>query len=74
MASAPVADVEVLGRPWYGLGQSVQVRIGAQRWQLQPESVLQGGASMASLPELRRAREALAAFDAALAATRRDAA
>lgn len=73
LLSAPVGEVEVVGRPWYGLGQSVNLRVGDHRWQLQPESVTQG-AGFASLGKMRRAREAAAEFEAAIADTQRAAA
>jgi len=67
IVAAPVGEVEVLGRPWYGLGQSVDVRIGEHRWQLQPESASRGS-GLATPKKMRRARDSVAAFEAALAA------
>jgi hypothetical protein len=64
--TAPVDDVEVLGRPWWGLGQSVAVRIGEDRLHLQPDSVTQG-TGLATPGKMRRAREAAAKLEAALA-------
>jgi hypothetical protein len=64
--TAPVADVEVLGRPWWGLGQSVAVRFGDDRLHLQPETVTQG-TGLATPKKMRRAREQAAKLEAALA-------
>jgi hypothetical protein len=64
--TAPVDDVEVLGRPWWGLGQSVAVRFGEDRLHLQPDSVTQG-TGLATPGKMRRAREAAAKLEAALA-------
>jgi hypothetical protein len=64
--TAPVEDVEVLGRPWWGLGQSVAVRFGEDRLHLQPNSVTQG-TGLATPGKMRRAREAAALLEVALA-------
>jgi hypothetical protein len=65
---ASVDDVEVTGRPWQSFGGAGDLRIGPTRWQLQPESVLQGS-GLATPKKMRRARAAVDAFTAALAQT-----
>jgi hypothetical protein len=70
LLAAHVNDVEVIGRPWHGLGQSVNLRIDGQLWAIQPESVSQG-TGMATPKKMRRAREAAIALETALAETQR---
>jgi hypothetical protein len=70
LLAAHVDDVEVLGRPWHGLGQSVHLRIHGELWLIQPESVSQG-AGLATPKKMRRAREAAVALITGLAETQR---
>lgn len=67
---ARVDDIEVLGRPWHSMGQSVNLRVDGQLWLIQPESVAQG-TGMATPRKMRRAREAAMALEAALVDTQR---
>jgi hypothetical protein len=69
LGTAPVAEAEVLSKPWWGYGTSMIVRLGDTKWRVEPESVVQGSGN-ATPKKIRRAREAVRAFERLLEASK----